>query len=101
LDASNQAFFKRNQMKELIIEYYGDHDDDGLLFADGLDDAIIGICPSTLRVVYSRTKVIDIFMNDMSSEEAIEFAEYNTFSAYVGERTPIWMEDFAWDVNVE
>ena len=83
-------------MKNLIIEFYGDHDEDGLLFADGLDDAIIGICPTSLRVVYSRSKVIEILCNDMSEEEAVDYAEYNTFNAYVGEKTPIWVEDFKW-----
>lgn len=83
-------------MKDIIIELYGDHDEDGLLFADGLDDAIIGICPTSLRVVYSRSKVIEILCNDMSEEEAVDYAEYNTFNAYVGEKTPIWVEDFKW-----
>jgi len=27
-------------MRDKIIELYGDHTDEGLLFADGLDDAI-------------------------------------------------------------
>ncbi len=82
-------------MRDKIIELYGDHTDEGLLFADGLDDAIIGICPNSLRVVYSRTKVIEIFIKDdlMTEEDAIEHAEYNTFSAYVGEYTPIWIDD--------
>lgn len=83
--------------RELIISLYSDHDDEGLLFADGFDDAIIGICPSSFRVVYSRSKAIKILSEDMSLEEAVEFAEYNTFAAYVGERTPIWVEDFEWE----
>ena len=83
-------------MKDVIIEFYGDHDEDGLLFADGFDDAIIGICPTSLRVVYSRSKVIEILCNDMSEEDAVDYAEYNTFNTYVGEKTPIWVEDFKW-----
>jgi predicted lipid-binding transport protein (Tim44 family) len=49
-------------------------------------------------VVYSRTKVIDIFIerDGMTAEEAEEFAEYNTFAAMVGEKTPLWVEDFFW-----
>lgn len=82
-------------MRDKIIELYGNHTDEGLLFADGLDDAIIGICPNSLRVVYSRTKVIEVFIKDdlMTEEDAIEYAEYNTFDAYVGEYTPIWIDD--------
>ena len=82
-------------MRDKIIELYGNHTDEGLLFANGLDDAIIGICPNSLRVVYSRTKVIEVFIKDdlMTEEDAIEYAEYNTFNAYVGEYTPIWIDD--------
>lgn len=81
-------------MRDKIIELYGGHTDEGLLFADGLDDAIIGVCPSSLRVVYSRTKTIEIFIKDGLDEiEAEEFAEFNTFNAYVGEQTPIWVDD--------
>lgn len=84
-------------MKSLIIELYGCHGVD-LLFADGLDDAIVGICPDSFRIVYSRNKVVDIFISQgMDADEAIEYAEYNTFGAYVGEQTPIWIEDFKWN----
>ena len=83
-------------MRAFLIELYGDHDEDGLLFADGFDDAIIGICPNSLRIVYSRSKVIEILSEDMSTEDAVDYAEYNTFNAYVGEKTPIWVEDLRW-----
>ena len=84
-------------MRDKIIEAYGESADDGILFADGLDDAIIGICPESLRVVYSRTAVIDVLMDHMGVEETIEYAEYNTFNAYVGEQTPIWVDDGIYD----
>jgi hypothetical protein len=83
-------------IRAFLIELYGDHDEEGLLFADGFDDAIIGICPNSLRIVYSRSKVIEILSEDMSTEDAVDYAEYNTFNAYVGEKTPIWVEDLRW-----
>ena len=83
-------------MRAFLIELYGDHDEEGLLFADGFDDAIIGICPNSIRIVYSRSKVIEILSEDMSTEDAVDYAEYNTFNAYVGEKTPIWVEDLRW-----
>ena len=90
-------FSMPDSKKELIVQYYGDHVDDAPLFADGFDDAIIGICPNTLRVVYSRNKCIDILVRDgLTSEDALDCLEYNTFNAYVGEYTPIWVEDFNW-----
>lgn len=83
-------------MRDDIIVLYGCHDEEGLLFADGFDDAIIGICPNSLRIVYSRSKCIKILMKDMTEEDAVEYAEYNTFNAYVGDRTPIWVDDLDW-----
>ena len=78
-------------MYEAIVDVYGDSDD--ILFADGFNEAIIGFEPNMWKVVYSRNKVIEILMKDMSEEEAIEYAEYNTFNAYVGEKTPLWVDD--------
>ena len=79
-------------MKKLILEFYGDTDE--ILFADGLDEAIIGFEPNAWKVVYSRGKCIEITSIDMDELEAIEYLEFNTFNAYVGEKTPIWIEDF-------
>ncbi len=81
-------------MKESIIELYGDTDD--ILLADGLDDAIIGFEPNMWKVVYSRSKCMNVLIerDGMDGEEALEFLEYNTFNAYFGEKTPIWVDDF-------
>lgn len=86
-------------MRQELIELYGDHTEEGLLFADGLDDAIIGVCPLSLRVVYSRNKIINILIvkDKMSEVDAMDHAEYNIFNAYVGEQTPIWVEDLNYD----
>ncbi len=78
-------------MYEVIVDVYGSSDD--ILFADGFNEAIIGFEPNMWKVVYSRNKVIEILMKDMSEEDAVEFAEYNTFNSYVGEKTPLWMDD--------
>tara|TARA_R110002167_G_scaffold89907_2_gene242541 strand:+ start:13618 stop:13881 length:264 start_codon:yes stop_codon:yes gene_type:complete len=87
-------------MRDALIELYGDHAGDGLLFADGLDDALVGICPNSLRLVYSRTKVIEVFIQDdgMTEEDAVEYAEHNTFSAYVGNQTPIFIDDLKYNL---
>ena len=67
---------------------------DQTMFADGFEDAIIGLDTSNeiFRVIYDREKMIDIlvFRDDMTSEDAIEYLEYNVFGAYVGEGTPIY-----------
>jgi hypothetical protein len=61
--------------------------------ADGLDEAIIGQCRVTERVIYDVTKIVMILMerDGMTSDEALEFYEYNIEGAYVGEMTPIYM----------
>jgi hypothetical protein len=84
--------------KELIIEHYSGHEDGAPVFADGFDKAIIGVCPTSMKVIYSRNKCIEILMEDgYSWEDAVDFLEYNTFNTYIGEFTPIWVEDFEWD----
>ena len=71
-------------------------DDPELLFADGFDDAIIGI---TYRfgqepvVLYDRGLVLESMMADgMTYEEAIEFFEFNIIGSWVGERTPAFAD---------
>ena len=83
-------------IKDYILEHYADTDD--VLFADGFDEAIIGFSPNDRRVIYSRELCIQILMkdDDIPEEEAVDFLEYNTFNAYVGDKTPIWVDTFDW-----
>lgn len=68
------------------------------LFADGFDDAIIGITSDRIngveRIVYDAWKMIDVLVknNGMTPREALEYLEFNTFTAYVGEGTPIYVD---------
>jgi len=79
-------------MLDSIVENFPEED---ILKADGLDEAVIGIDTATMRLIYSKSKCIEAMManDDMTHEDAIEFLEYNTFNAYVGEQTPIWCDD--------
>jgi len=66
------------------------------LFADGLDDAVIGITrdlsSGAYRVVYDTHRVVNVLMNEhgMDYDEAVEHLEFNIVSAYVGNSTPVW-----------
>ena len=62
------------------------------LFADGLDESIIGI-DTKGRVTYSVGKIIQTLINrdGMTEEEAREFFDFNIDGAYVGEYTPIFI----------
>ena len=68
--------------------------EEGFLKADGFDKAIIGVDPLSMRLIYSRDAMISILMEDDEMEEidAIEYLEFNTWNAYFGEQTPIYIE---------
>lgn len=78
-------------MIERILEIYPDEE---FLKADGFDDAIIGVDESSMRLVYSVSRCIEILCEDMSEEDALEHFDYNVRGSYVGEKTPIWCVDF-------
>jgi len=74
-----------------VDEYYGVE----FLYADGFDDAIIGVELYTgePKLVYSVKKCIEILKRqDMTDDEAIEYFEFNITGSYVGEQTPLWIE---------
>lgn len=74
-----------------ILEDY-----ENVLTADGFDDAVIGIEPMTMRVVYDIDKVIEILMDQgMDHDEAVEYYEFNIVGAYVGEQTPLFVNTYA------
>ena len=65
-----------------------------VLMADGLDDAMIGISTNSIAV-YDADKCVNVFARDNACDpaEAEEFLSFNTFCAYVGEKTPIFLYD--------
>tara|TARA_Y100000593_G_scaffold81196_1_gene151846 strand:- start:1334 stop:1645 length:312 start_codon:yes stop_codon:yes gene_type:complete len=63
------------------------------LFADGLDDAIIGVVERSgfneTIILYDTNKIIELLEADgMSNEEATEYFQYNILGSYMGEGTP-------------
>ena len=78
-------------MLNRILENYPNED---FLIADGFNNAIIGVDTSTMRLIYSTSKCIEILLNEgMNEEHAYEYFEYNVVGAYMGSKTPIWCED--------
>jgi len=67
-----------------------------MLEADGLKKAFLGIgrrCGQPDIAVYSIPKVLEILQEDgMTHEEAVEYFEFNTLGAWVGEETPMWLQ---------
>ena len=77
-------------MIESIIERYPD---ESFLKADGFDEALIGVDTKSMRLVYSVSKCIKILCREMNELDAIEYFDFNVSGAYVGEKTPIWVDD--------
>ena len=78
-------------MREKISDIYGEE----LIFADGFDDAIIGVATGfdSQRVVYCYVTMIETMMkeDDISYEDALDWIEYNTLGSYIGKNTPIYV----------
>lgn len=70
--------------------------DEGLLLADGLDEAFLGIgrrCGQPDIAVYSIERAVRVLVKQgMPPEEALEYLEFNTVGAWVGPTTPLWVE---------
>tara|TARA_Y100001938_G_scaffold22642_1_gene29287 strand:- start:2460 stop:2723 length:264 start_codon:yes stop_codon:yes gene_type:complete len=77
--------------KQELSDIYGKE----LIFADGFDDAIIGVAAGfdSARVVYCYASMVEVMMNDkdMNYEDALDWIEYNTLGSYVGKNTPIYV----------
>lgn len=75
---------------QIIIDAYPDTE---FLSADGFEDAIIGVVGD--KLAYSITKCIDILIkrDHMSKGDALDYFYYNVEGAYIGEKTPIWVDD--------
>lgn len=66
-----------------------------LLTLDGFDEAILGVVErlGLLTVCYNRNKILSILMRDMNEEEAMEYYQYNILGAYMGEATPVYLDE--------
>ena len=81
-------------VRDLISEW-----NDEALMADGFDEAILGISQRVGMedvVAYDRDKCISVLVDrdGMSSEDAVEYFEFNVAGAYMGENTPVFISMF-------
>lgn len=86
------------------VDYLAEVNPDAL-FADGLEEACIGhteVYQTTENgvvkvalAVYSKQKIIKVLIqrDGMTGEEAEEYAEYNIYNAYMGENTPLFLDE--------
>lgn len=69
--------------------------DPGTLYADGFEDARIGLGQhfNNVLAIYDYDRCVDILMqrDGMDFEQAEEWMSYNVVGAYVGDHTPVFM----------
>lgn len=74
-----------------------EQDSPDTLFADGFDDAIIGIarrCGQPDLIAYSVSKCVDVLVSQgLTHEDATEHFEFNVVGAWVGPHTPTFVYD--------
>ena len=71
-------------------------DEEQLLKADGFDEAVLGVgrrCGQPDLLVYDYQKCCEVLVkrDKMTYEEAEEFMEYNVVGAWVGDKTPVFV----------
>lgn len=62
----------------------------------GYDSAFMGIarrCGQPSVAAYSYWKIIDELRREMSYDDAVEFFEFNIGGAWMGENSPVFVED--------
>ena len=81
----------REEIATIVAEY-----NEEALLADGLEEAFIGVaerCGQPTLAVYDAEKCVTVLMNrdGMERDEAEEFLEFNTFGAWMGPGTPLFL----------
>ena len=96
-DSSASELPPRLNRREEILEDYGDRE---FLFLSEpeYDEAIIGVAHRIGQedvIAYDYNKVCEIVQKNMNNAdimEVMEYVEFNIMGAYVGERTPIFVD---------
>ena len=76
-----------------LNDLYDMYPDENFLRMEGFDDAVIGVEEMTKRLVYSKSKIMRQLVTEMDYETAMEHFDYNIAGAWVGEQTPIIVND--------
>tara|TARA_B100001758_G_C18415468_1_gene619171 strand:- start:2471 stop:2821 length:351 start_codon:yes stop_codon:yes gene_type:complete len=75
--------------REQIVELYPE---ETFLFADGFDEAIIGVDSKNLVIIYDEELCIQKLEKEMSREDAEEFFHFNVIGSHMGEKTPVFIQ---------
>ena len=96
---SDWRIYKQYSKAQRIRQVLEEENPEAFL-ADGLDRALIGIyrarwIENNMPVaVYSTCRIIEeLVKQGMDEEEAVEWFDFNIEGAYIGEYTPIYIDD--------
>ena len=83
--------------RQQLSDYLEDMDESTLLM-DGFEDAFLGFSRrinEPVLAVYSYDKMVEVLMtrDGMDYDEATEYIDYNCVGAWVGEQTPIIVQE--------
>lgn len=80
------------QFNDTMQRMVGEIDD--LLLAEGFDEALVGVASrgGVAVAVYDRAKCVEILAREMTEEEAEEYFDFNVAGAYVGIKTPVYVD---------
>ena len=84
--------------KEHLMEIL---EEEECLTADGFDDALVGCTyGANVVAVYDINKMIEILMAEGNDyEDAVDFLDYNVVGAYLGEKTPLYVNFVTQEVH--
>jgi len=69
---------------------------EGAILLDGFDDAIIGIVEefgNGPRILYSKSRIIQILMENMSEEDAEDYYYYNILGMYASPQNALFLTE--------
>jgi hypothetical protein len=78
---------------DFILETFPEHTFE---IPDGFEEAVIGIEEYSMKLVFSVKKCIEILIDkeEMTLEDAVDHFDFNVKGGYIGEKTPIWCDDY-------
>ena len=85
------------EIKEMSKRFNNSWQVEPVLTADGFDDCIVGLArrPELIAVAYDVDKMLaQMIDGGMTLGEAREYFEFNIVDAWVGDSTPIYIEDY-------
>ena len=84
----------RDEMAVLHPEHIGSDTEDGVLYADGFDSAIMGWSwrGEYPVIVYNQALCLVHLMKDMDYEDSCEHFQYNIIGGYHGKYTPLFVD---------